>query len=40
MAISEINNGKRYYNPELIYPLRPGTKFKIGQNVPKGVDNH
>jgi hypothetical protein len=26
-AISNINNGKHYYNPNLNYPLRPSTRF-------------
>lgn len=30
-AISEINQGKRYYNKNLIYPLRKNTKFTSEQ---------
>lgn len=39
-AISGINNGERYYNPNLIYPLREDTRFKKGAKAPKGVESH
>lgn len=40
-AISEINNGKRYYNKSLSYPLRPPTTFKKGQSYnKKGIESN
>lgn len=39
-AISRINNGKRYYNPSLSYPLRPPTGVKKGDKKEKGINNH
>lgn len=39
-AVSDINLGKRYYNPELSYPLRGDTKFKPGMSAPKGIYSH
>lgn len=35
-AMSEINNGKRYYNCYLQYPLRKAPKPNVG----KGINNH
>ena len=39
VAISDINNGRRYYNPDFIYPLREDTKFKLGYKASRGIDS-
>lgn len=40
-AISDINTGKRYYNNNLTYPLRPPTQFRKGQITnQKGTLSH
>lgn len=40
-AISDINNGKRYYNESLSYPLRPSTTFKKGHTLnKKGLESN